>query len=122
MEAFTIAAAAIPAVIDLIKGGVNKWLQPDGFKATNIDEFERVSRTETEKFKALNEAGQGGQSYQWVEAIVRLQRPVVAAVTLATWSGLHIMGQGSPAVDNIAGAVFFYLFGDRTLGYVKAKP
>jgi hypothetical protein len=70
-------------------------------------------------FKALNEAGGSNPSYLWVEAIVRLQRPLVVAVSLGAWAYTHVVGMSSPEVDNFAAIVGFYLFGDRTMFYAK---
>ena len=70
-------------------------------------------------FKALNEAGGSNPSYLWVEAIVRLQRPLVVSIALGAWAYTHVMGIPSPEVDNFAAIVGFYLFGDRTMFYAK---
>ncbi len=70
-------------------------------------------------FKALNEAGGSNPSYPWVEAIVRLMRPGVAAIVLLTWAMMTLNGQTNDSVDNFAAAVGFYLFGDRTLFYSR---
>lgn len=70
-------------------------------------------------FKALNEAGGTNSSYLWVEAIVRLQRPMVALIALSTWAYTHLVGTPSVEVDNFAAVIGFYLFGDRTLFYAK---
>jgi hypothetical protein len=35
------------------------------------------------------------------------------------WGWSHTYGQASPEIDNFAGAVGFYLFGDRTLFHSK---
>ena len=70
-------------------------------------------------FKALNNAGGANPSYMWVEAIVRLQRPLVVAIALGTWLWTHTYGTASVEVDNFAAIVGFYLFGDRTMFYAK---
>ena len=70
-------------------------------------------------FTALNKAGGTNPTYMWVEAVVRLQRPLVAAIALLTWSYTHTLGTVSPDVDNFAAVIGFYLFGDRTLFYTK---
>jgi len=70
-------------------------------------------------FKTMNDAGGTNPSYPWVEAAVRLMRPVVAMTVLGTWAALKLNGQPSDAVDNFAAAVGFYLFGDRTLFYAR---
>ena len=72
-------------------------------------------------FQAMNAAGGTGTTYPWVEAVVRLMRPSVGLIVLATWSFMQLSGQDSPAVNNFACAVGFYLFGDRTLFYAQKK-
>lgn len=122
MEPITMLAAAVPSLIDLLKGAANKYLAPAAYKPINVSEYVQMQESDTARFKALNDAGGGAVTYPWVEAIVRLQRPSVAAVTLSVWAYCHIYGASNvDSVDNIASAVFFYLFGDRTLGYIKAK-
>lgn len=121
IDPITIGAAVIPALIDLAKGAANKWLAPANYKPMNVTEYIAMQESDTARFKAINEAGQGGTTYAWVEAVVRLQRPAVAFTALGVWAGLHLAGQQTDGVDNLASAVFFYLFGDRTLGYVKGN-
>jgi hypothetical protein len=48
-------------------------------------------------------------------------RPGVASIVLGTWAFMMVTGQDSPAVNNFASAVGFYLFGDRTLFYAQKK-
>lgn len=83
-----------------------------------------MRQSDVDLFKAMNEAGGSSPSYPWVEAIVRLQRPAVAAAVLTVWGYSRLYGVPSEAVDNFAGCVGFYLFGDRTLFHAKraVKP
>ena len=69
----------------------------------------------------MNDAGGGVPSYPWVEAITRLMRPGIGLIVLATWAYMHIHGTATPEVDNFASAVGFYLFGERSLFYIKKK-
>jgi hypothetical protein len=80
-----------------------------------------MRNTDLEMFKAMNNAGGGGSTYPWVEAVVRLMRPAVGAIVLGTWSFMMLTGQENLAVNNFASAVGFYLFGDRTLFYAQKK-
>lgn len=118
MDPFTIAAALAPLVVDLGKALIGKFVGSD-FKPANVADWLAMQRMDIDRFTALNNAGGAGQSYQWVEAVVRLQRPLVAAVALAVWAYTRTSGVPSDAVDNFAGAVGFYLFGDRTLFYAR---
>ncbi|MFT7724134.1 MAG: hypothetical protein QM788_15100 [Roseateles sp.] len=75
-----------------------------------------MRQADTALFQAMQDKG-GGPA--WVDAIVRLQRPFVAAVALGTWAAQELtMPTGATeACSNFAAVVGFYLFGDRTLFY-----
>jgi hypothetical protein len=121
IDPMTILAAFGPLVVDLGKSLIGRYIQTDGYKPTNVDEYIKVRQLDIEMFKAMNDAGGTNPSYPWVEAIVRLMRPGVAVIVLGTWATLKLNGQPSDAVDNFAAAVGFYLFGDRTLFYARRK-
>ena len=78
-----------------------------------------MKQLDVEMFKAMNDAGGTNPSYLWVEAAVRLMRPLAAVLVLGTWAYNSCIGVADPAVDNFAAAVGFYLFGDRTFFYAK---
>jgi hypothetical protein len=82
-----------------------------------------MKQIDLELFKTMNEAGGGNASYPWVEAIVRLMRPVIGILVLGTWAYLALSGNGevNEQVSNFASVVGFYLFGERSLFYVKNK-
>ena len=122
MDPLTVLAALGPLAVDLGKSLIGRFIQKDDYKPVNIGEYIQMKQADLDMFKALNEAGGSNPSYLWVEAIVRLQRPIVAALVLGTWSYLKLTNQSSEAVDNFAACIGFYLFGDRTLFYSrKAK-
>jgi hypothetical protein len=82
-----------------------------------------MKQLDLDEFTAINNAGGTNPSYPWVEAVVRLMRPLVGLIVLGTWSYMKLSGQSSNSVDNFASCVGFYLFGDRTLFYAKqSKP
>jgi len=119
MDPLTILAALGPLVVDLGKSLIGRFVQTDGYKPVNIDEYAKMRQLDIDMFKAMNDAGGAAPSYPWVEAIVRLMRPSVAVIVLGTWAALKLNGQPADAVDNFAAAVGFYLFGDRTLFYAR---
>jgi hypothetical protein len=122
MDPLTILAALGPLAVDLGKSLIGRFIQTDGYKPVNVDEYVKMKELDLRLFTAMNDAGGANPSYPWVEAAVRLMRPAVALVVLGTWATLKLSGQPSDAVDNFAAAVGFYLFGDRTLFYSrKAK-
>lgn len=119
MDPVTILAALGPLAVDLGKSLISKFIAPDQFKPATIEQYAKMRELDLEMFKAMNDAGGANPSYPWVEAIVRLQRPSVVAIVLATWAYLMLAGQSTETVNNFAAAIGFYLFGDRTLFYSK---
>ena len=119
MDPITLLAAFAPLAVDLGKSLIAKFVAPENFKPATIEQYVEVKKIDLEMFKALNEAGGSNPSYLWVEAIVRLQRPLVVAIALGAWAYTHIVGIPSAEVDNFAAIVGFYLFGDRTMFYAK---
>lgn len=119
MDPLTILAALGPLAVDLGKSLIGRFIQTDGYKPVNVDEYVKMRSFDLEMFKAMNDAGGTNPSYPWVEAAVRLMRPGVAVIVLGTWASIKLSGGPSDAVDNFAAAVGFYLFGDRTLFYAR---
>lgn len=119
MDPLIILSALGPLAVDLGKSLIGRFIQKDGYKPVNVDEAVKLRQFDLDMFKAMNEAGGANPSFPWVEAIVRLMRPAVGLIVLGTWAYLKFAGVTSESVDNFAGAVGFYLFGDRTLFYSK---
>jgi hypothetical protein len=123
MDPMTIFAALGPLAVDLGKSLINRFIAPDQFKPATIDQYVQMKQIDLEFFKTMNEAGGGNPSYPWVEAIVRLMRPAIGILVLGTWAYLAVWGHGvvPSEVSNFASVIGFYLFGERSLFYVKGK-
>ena len=119
MDPLTIFAALGPLAVDLGKSLIGRFIQTDNYKPVNVDEYVKMRQLDLDMFKAMNDAGGTNPSYPWVEAAVRLMRPAVGVIVLGTWAYLKVNSIDSESVDNFAGAVGFYLFGDRTLFYAR---
>lgn len=119
MDPITILAALGPLAVDLGKSLISRFIAPSEMKPANVDEYVKMRQLDMDMFKVMNEAGGAGSTYPWVEAIIRLQRPTVAAIVLLTWAYMTVAGLRSEPVDNFASAIGFYLFGDRTLFYSR---
>jgi hypothetical protein len=119
MDPLTILAALGPLAVDLGKSLIGRFIQTDSYKPVNVDEYVKMKELDLKLFTVMNDAGGTNPSYPWVEAAVRLMRPAVGLLVLGTWSYLKLNGIPSESVDNFAGAVGFYLFGDRTLFYAR---
>lgn len=120
-DPLSILAIFGPVAVDAGKALISKYLAPDQFKPANVDEYTKMRSLDLEMFKAMNEAGGSNPSYPWVEAIVRLMRPVIAVSVIGSWAIMHTSGiypqESLAMVDSFAAAIGFYLFGDRTLFY-----
>ena len=119
MDPLTILAALGPLAVDLGKSLIGRFIQTDTYKPVNVDEYVKMRQLDLDMLKAMNDAGGTNPSYPWVEAAVRLMRPAVGVIVLGTWAYLKVNSIDSESVDNFAGAVGFYLFGDRTLFYAR---
>lgn len=119
MDPITILASVLPLGVELGKSLISKFLGQDDFKPANVDQWVRMREMDIQFFTAMNGAGGSNPSYPWVEAVVRLQRPAVAAVALGVWGYSNLAGTPSDTINNFASAIGFYLFGDRTLFYVR---
>lgn len=119
MDPITILAGIAPLGVELGKSLISKFLGQENFKPANIDDWLKMRSSDIEMFKAMNDAGGTNASYPWVEAIVRLQRPAVAVVAISVWAYASVAGISSPSIENFCAAIGFYLFGDRTLFYVR---
>lgn len=117
----TLLAAFGPLAVELGKSLIGRFIAPDVFKPSNVEDWLKMRESDVTMFTAMNAAGGSGTSYPWVEAIVRLQRPFVAAAALGVWGYQEVMlpAGATAAAANFAAAVGFYLFGDRTLFYAR---
>ena len=122
MDPLTILAAFGPLLLEAGKAVIGKFIGFD-FKPATIQDWLTMQQADTARFTAINAAAGSNPSYPWVEAIIRLQRPIVAGAALLTWAYTHSYGTTSDSVDNFTAVIGFYLFGDRTLFHIsKAKP
>ena len=119
IDPITILAALGPLAVDLGKSLITRFIAPDQFKPATIEQYTQMKQIDLEFFKVMNEAGGGNPSYPWVEAIIRLMRPIIGLLVLSTWVIMHLNGTATPEVDNFASAVGFYLFGERSLLHIK---
>lgn len=122
-DPITMLAAIAPVVVEAGKAAVQRWIAPDQVKALTVEDALKLKEHDLKFFTTLTQADQGGDTYPWVEAIRKLQRPMVVVAVLFTWSYLHLTGTGTETtmVDNMTSAVGFYLFGDRTMFYTAKK-
>lgn len=117
-DPLTALAALAPIVVEAGKAAVQRWIAPDQIKPTSVEDYAKIKNIDLEWFKALTGADAGGDTYRWVEAVRKLQRPFVVIAVLGTWAYAHAAGIAETnAIDNMASIVGFYLFGERTMFY-----
>jgi hypothetical protein len=119
LDAITILAALAPLGVDLGKSIIAKFFGQEEFKPASVDDWLKMRGVDMDMFKTMNTIG--GETYKWVEAVIKLQRPTVAAVALIVWAYSHTVGTPSADINNFAAVIGFYLFGDRTLFHLKKK-
>lgn len=121
IDPITLLAGLGPIVTDLGKSLINRFIAPDQFKPATIDQYVQMKNVDLQMFKAINDAGGGNPSYPWVEAVIRLMRPIIGIIVLLVWSYTKLTNNPSDSVDNFAGAIGFYLFAERSLFYARKK-
>lgn len=121
IDPITLLAGLGPIVTDLGKSLINRFIAPDQFKPATIDQYVQMKNVDLQMFKAINDAGGGNPSYPWVEAVIRLMRPIIGIIVLLVWSYTKLTNNSSDSVDNFAGAIGFYLFAERSLFYARKK-
>lgn len=118
MDPITALAALLPLGIEAGKYAIQRWLAPEQVKPGTMAELIDLQRLDLEKFKAMQGGAEG--SYRWVAAVREMQRPAFAAAVLGVWVVQSwTLPEVSDNVANMASAVGFYLFGDRTLFYSR---
>lgn len=119
----TLIPALVPAAVDGVRGVMQKISGGAGAQPANVDEVIKLMTARVDMIKAIAELDKGGTTYQWVEAIRQLQRPIIAGFVLLAWFITNGLGYGDDLARDqtaqLAGIVFGYLFGERTLFYAK---
>lgn len=119
----TLVPALVPALADGVRGIVQKVTGNAGAQPANIGEVIQLMNAEVERLKALAQLDSGGDTYKWVEAIRKLQRPLVAVGVLAAYIACNVAGMGDDyskdMTAQMAQIVFSYLFGERAYLYAK---
>jgi hypothetical protein len=117
-----IIPSLIPVAVDGIRGLVNKFTGGAAAKPSNPDDVVKLMEAETKRLQALANLEGSGETYKWVEAVRKLQRPVYGLASLL----MYMWAVGSSADAGVTAEISqwvqmfgFYLFGDRTYMYLK---
>lgn len=117
MDLLTALAALLPLGVEAGRALIQRFIAPDQVKPATFSDLLELRRLDADMWRTMQ--GGDAQSYLWVAAVRQLQRPLFVAGVLAVWGYQAATGEVSDTVANMAGCVGFYLFGDRTLTYIK---
>lgn len=124
IDPLTILTVFAPLVMEVAKVGISK-LTENKPPIASVEDYLKIQDSDIKKLDALAKMDiPSGETYKWVVAARAMQRPIVVYTTLATWTFGVVFGlpiQIMEMVANLASSIFFYLFGERGLGYIKTK-
>lgn len=116
----TASTALIPVATDGVRAVINRLTGGAGANPANVQERIDLQNADTERLRALAALEQSGESYQWVNAVRALQRPVAVGVVLGCYAWARVaLGIVPDDLVSLTGAVTFYLFGERTNMYAR---
>ena len=104
-------AALGPSVVKVFDAAVQRWVVPDKIKPATVAEAATLAGIEIERLRIATAADSAGETYKWVEALRKLQRPVVVYAALFSF----LMQPDNQTVAAIFQVVMWYLFGERLL-------
>jgi len=108
-DPLSIFAVFAPAAVKAVEALTQRFIAPNAVKPTSVADLVALQNLELERFRVLHDADKGGVAYPWVEAVRKLQRPVVVAATL----GAFLYSPTDQVVVDLFSVVMFYLFGER---------
>lgn len=120
IDPLTLLTLFGPLIKDAGQGLVKKFVGDKAGKPANVDEAIKLMEAETKQLEARAKVGDTeGPTYEWVVAVIKLQRPIIVYLTLASFLTMSIFDLGSKETqDNVAlmvAVVVGWLFGERTL-------
>lgn len=108
-DPLTMLAALMPSAVKLGDALVQRYIVPDKIKPASVAEAVQLAQAENERIKIITSADSSGETYKWVEAVRKLQRPIVVFVTL----GAFVANPLNEVIANLFSTVMWYLFGER---------
>lgn len=106
-----------PVLVDAGRAVVGRFIAPDVVKPSSMAEVIQLRELDIEQFKIMQTADSTGETYRWVEAIRKLQRPIVVLGLLVGFC----INPDNMAISAAFQAVGWYLFGERTRSFVVDK-
>ena len=114
--------ALLPALGDGVRGLFNKLTGNSGSRPANVAEVIQLMEADTARLRAIADMEKGGETYMWVEAVRKMQRPVAVGVIISAYVAAALFSDNQQMIDGLsiyAQMVTFYLFGDRSYAYLK---
>lgn len=127
IDPMTLIALFGPAIKDGLSAVVKKFTGDAGGKPANVGEFIQLQDAETRNMEARAKIGDTeGETYPWVIAAIKMQRPLIVYLTMLVYLGMAATGAGSEEsremVANFAAVIVFWLFGERYSMKLPARP
>ena len=125
MDPTIILTAFIPVLTDVVKSVISKFTGNNP-PIANADDYSKIVDADIRKLEALAKMDSpNGPTSVWVNDAKVLQRIVVVYMTVGAWITATFIISMPPEtyklISNMAGSIFFYLFGDRTNFYLKNR-
>lgn len=122
MDPITLISALVPFVGNIITRLTDHFT--GGAQPQNAQEMIDLKRTDTDQLNAISQLDSIGNISTWVANIRALQRPLCVVGILALWflSTINVLALSEARyvlLSNLASSAVFYLFGDRTLMYLR---
>ena len=123
MDPMIILTAIIPMLTDVVKSVIGKFTG-NVPAISNAEDYSKVVDADVRKLEALAKMDSpNGQTSVWVNNLKVLQRVTVVYITITAWIvATFLVTMPDPRyklISDLAGSIFFYLFGDRTNFYLK---
>lgn len=118
IDPMTLIALFGPAIKDGFSAVVKKFTGDAGSKPANVGEFIQLQEAETKQLEARAKIGDTeGDTYKWVVAVIKLQRPTITYLTMLTFLLMAMLDVGDTqdreTVANMGAVIIFWLFGER---------
>lgn len=112
--------ALIPVVSDGLRGIFARITGGAGAEPQNIEERVQIMEADTARLQALAQLDSVGDTYQWVNAIRGLVRPLTAFGLVSAYGiTAAFFGNADPTLAGFAQMAAFYYFGERTTAYAR---
>ena len=122
MEPITILTSLIPFLQDAGKAAVRKFL--GSAKPATAEEAIKLAEADNRRLETLAKLDTVGNVAQWVSNVRALQRPTIGLVLMSIYAYTLVSEVDTAiasTVANLTASYIFYLFGERSLLYIKRE-